>query len=699
MYKIGIFTTQLPELTTGGGIGNVTSRLAKELALAGLDVEILFSRTETIPTKAQVAEYLEFGVEIRELSCSSVRTTPWWLGFQNDVNSDLVNCDYDLVISQEWQAPLGITANLTRSSVPTITWIHGGTLYDHVGSDKKFENQFQVIDSYLEQVQLEKSNVVVSPSRYLIDFYESYGWIFPKTKISPYHFPRYNFKKIHQESANITLAFVSALSKRKGFDEALSLVAKLKNDGLKFTFGIYGKFLDISEGEIVDFLEKNRISYYFRQELTPLEIWSELSKRNTTVLLPSRLDNSPSVAYESLSASCKILASDTQGTLELQPQFPSHIMMWDNEKTKKVRSFIETEPILLPSMDAINENVTKFWIELIQETVDKKKSQKSIPPIGESKPEISVIIITKDRPDFFRQALNSVLSQSELPAEIVVVEDVSNGPTTVHKDCIKAGEILPVKYKQVSYTQTDQFSFSTSIGKGQSRAAKSRNLAAALASHPLLAFLDDDNLFLNNHLELCRKELLESNADAITPFLAQVFSNEPLSQQEQPTQIAIMAGSRFGLLNSLANICMDSHILIKKKVFNDVRGFPENSRPEDWALGLRIIANGYTFGTTGEPTILYRLNLDGIQAQLSNQSLSWVSLDKEIVQLNQTERRTMLISKLATAAYEHSTPTSTVEKKLRKYYFRHGIKLLRNGNFKELRFGIRKYLRRLKSLG
>ena len=698
MYKIGIFTTQLPELTTGGGIGNVTSRLAKELAHAGLDVEIIFSRTETSPTKTQIDEYLQCGVEIRELSNSNVRTTPWWLGFQKEISTDLATCDYDLVISQEWQAPLGIAANLSRCSVPTITWIHGGTLYDHVGSDKKFEHQFQIIDSYLEQVQLEKSDVVVSPSNYLINFYESYGWLFPKTRISPYHFPRYNFKKIHQESTNTTLAFVSALSKRKGFDEALNLVAQLKNDGLKFTFGIYGKFLDISESEIVDFLEENTIPYYFRQELTPLEIWSELSKRNTTVLLPSRLDNSPSVAYESLSSSCKILASDTQGTLELQSDFPSHILRWDHEDIGKVRSFIESEPIRLPSMDAINEKVTNFWIELIQETVEKKKSQISIAPLENSKPQISVVIITKDRPDFFRRALDSVLSQSVLPAEIIVIEDVSNGPTTVYEDCLNARSILPVKYQQVSYTQVDEFSFSVNIGKGQSRAAKSRNLGASISSHPLLAFLDDDNLFLHKHLELCLKELLDNNADAVTPFLAQVFSKEPLSPQDQPTQIAIMAGSRFGVLNSIANICMDSHILIKKDVFNQINGFPEHSRPEDWAMGLGILANGYSFVTTGEATILYRLNLDGIQAQLSSNSSSWVSLDKEILRLNQTQQATILISKLATAAYEHATPSSKVEKNLRKHYFSYGFKLLRSGNINELYFGVRKYIRRLKFL-
>jgi glycosyltransferase involved in cell wall biosynthesis len=699
LYKIGIFTTQLPELTTGGGIGNVTARLAKELAYEGLDVEILISRTEVSPTKEQIGEYLSSGVKIRELSKSNVRTTPWWLGFQNDINNDLKNCDYDLVISQEWQAPLGIAANLSKSSVPTITWIHGGTLYDHVGSDKEFKNQFQVIDAHLEQVQLEKSDVVVSPSNYLIDFYRSYGWKFPETRISPYHFPRYNFRNIHQDNTNITLAFVSALSKRKGFDEALNLVAKLKNDGLKFTFGIYGKFLDIKKSEIVQFLQKNKIPHYFRQELTPSEIWNELSEKNTTVLLPSRLDNSPSVAYESLSASCKILASATQGTLELQSDFPNHIFLWDNDNMEEVRSFIESEPILLPSMDKINEKVSDFWIKLIGETLEKKKSAKSIVPIEEFKSQISVIIITKDRPDFFRRALDSVLNQSVLPAEIIVVEDVSNGTTNVQQDCIDASKTLSVEYHQVFYPQVDEFSFSKSFGNGQTRAAKSRNLAASFAKYPLLAFLDDDNLFSHKHLELSRNELLGSNLDAVTPFLAQVFSEEPLSFQVQPTQIAVMAGSRFGLLNSLANVCMDSQILIKKEVFNTIHGFPENSRPEDWAMGLRILGNGFRFGTTGEPTVLYRLNLDGIQAQLSTQNSSWVSLDKEILRLNQNQSGTMLISKLAAAAFQNLSSISHSNKTLRSYYLSYGLKLLRIGNFKELWFGIRKYIRRLKFFG
>jgi glycosyltransferase involved in cell wall biosynthesis len=611
----------------------------------------------------------------------------------------LANCDYDLVISQEWQAPLGIAANLSRGSVPTITWIHGGTLYDHLGSDKEFEHQFQLIDSFLEQVQVENSDVVVSASEYLVDFYKAYGWTFPDTRISPYHFPRYILEKVHQEPKNITLAFVSALSKRKGFDEALILVAKLKKEGLKFTFGIYGKFLDIAEREIIEFLKKNKIPHYFRQELAPSEIWSELSEKNTTVLLPSRLDNSPSVAYESLSASCKILASDTQGTLELKSKFPNHILKWNNDNLDAVRSFIESDPILLSKMDTINEKVSNFWIELIRETIEKKKSGTNIISLDEPKHQISVVIITKDRPDFFRRALASVLDQSVLPAEIIVVEDVSNGSTTVYQDCIDANDTLSVKYQQVSYAQVDQFSFSKNIGQGQSRAARSRNLAASIAKYPLLAFLDDDNLFLHDHLQSSRDELIKSGLDAVTPFLAQVFSEGPLSPQMQPTQIAIMAGSRFGHLNTVANVCMDSHILIKKEVFDEINGFPENSRPEDWAMGLRILAKGLKFGTTGTPGVLYRLNLDGIQAQLSIKSASSISLDKEISQFNHAQPAAMLISKLAGAAYHKRVSTRETKKKLRKYYFSHGLKLLRSGNFKELWFGIRKYSRRLKFFG
>jgi glycosyltransferase involved in cell wall biosynthesis len=699
LYKIGIFTTQLPELTTGGGIGNVTCRLAKELAQVGLDVEILFSRTEVTPTKEQIAEYLAFGVKLRELTDLNVRTTPWWLSFQNSINTELEDCNYDLIISQEWKAPLAIAANLSKSSVPIVTWIHGGTLYDHLGSDKEFEHQFQVIDSYLEQVQLEKSDVVVSPSHYLVDFYKTYGWNFPETRISPYHFPRYNFQNIHQEPTNITLAFVSALSKRKGFDDALSLVARLKNEGLQFTFGIYGKFLDITESDIVAFLQKNKIPHYFRQELTPFEIWRELSEKNTTVLLPSKLDNSPSVAYEALSASCKILTSNTQGTLELQPDFPNHIFKWSHDNLEKVRSFIESDPILLPSMGAMNEQVTKFWEKLIHETLEKKKSEINVASGNETNFQISVVIITKDRPDFFRRALDSVLNQSLLPGEIIVVEDVSNGSTSVYQDCIDANKILSVKYQQVSYSQVDQFSFSKDIGLGQSRAAKSRNLAASIAKYPFLAFLDDDNLFLDKHLELSLNELHENELDAVTPFLAQVFSDAPLAIQMQPTQIAVMAGSRFGPLNSLANVCMDSHILIKKEIFDGINGFPENSRPEDWAMGLRLIANGYKFGTTGVSTVLYRLNLDGIQAQLSAKSTSWVSLDKEILELDQLQGGSWLISKLAAAGYQNRSTSAETEKKFRKYYFSHGLRLLKSGNFKELWFGIRKYLRRLKFFG
>jgi glycosyltransferase involved in cell wall biosynthesis len=95
-------------------------------------------------------------------------------------------------------------------------------------------------------------------------------------------------------------------------------------------------------------------------------------------------------------------------------------------------------------------------------------------------PRVSVVIPTHDRPDRLKEAVDSVLAQNIDGVEIVVVDDGSDPPAKVAVD----GATL-VRHD---------------VSGGPSAA---RNRGVAVASAPVIAFLDDDDRFLPDKLARC----------------------------------------------------------------------------------------------------------------------------------------------------------------------------------------------------
>ncbi len=99
-------------------------------------------------------------------------------------------------------------------------------------------------------------------------------------------------------------------------------------------------------------------------------------------------------------------------------------------------------------------------------------------------PLISVLIRTHKRAAFLRQALTSVTHQTHRPIEVIVVEDGSEEGKLV---CDELANQMDVRY------------FRLSPGQGRSVAG---NLALQHAKGEWMCFLDDDDLFFSDHLEV-----------------------------------------------------------------------------------------------------------------------------------------------------------------------------------------------------
>ena len=107
---------------------------------------------------------------------------------------------------------------------------------------------------------------------------------------------------------------------------------------------------------------------------------------------------------------------------------------------------------------------------------------------------ITVVIPTHKRGTDVVNAVNSVLNSSQLPSEIVVVEDQSDEAQASLADYISSGK---VRY----YRRTG----------GTSGASATRNFGVSKASEPYVLFLDDDDTFVPTYIEKLKRYLTVSS--------------------------------------------------------------------------------------------------------------------------------------------------------------------------------------------
>lgn len=204
-------------------------------------------------------------------------------------------------------------------------------------------------------------------------------------------------------------------------------------------------------------------------------------------------------------------------------------------------------------------------------------------------PAISVVLPTRNRPRFLREAVGSVLGQCLRPAEVVVVDDGDGGAAEVVRSVAGSGPRVLVL-----------------AGPGRGPAA-ARNLGVAAAQGDLIAFLDDDDLW--------RPEKLARQARWFErwPGLGAlgtgcVRSSDPmighctrLGRARGPRRV-----SRGDLLH--ANRLVLSSVVVRRECLEEYGGFDESlPLAQDWDLWLRV-AERWQVAALPEPLTGYRLH-------------------------------------------------------------------------------------------
>ncbi|MBQ1812895.1 MAG: glycosyltransferase family 2 protein [Bacilli bacterium] len=205
---------------------------------------------------------------------------------------------------------------------------------------------------------------------------------------------------------------------------------------------------------------------------------------------------------------------------------------------------------------------------------------------------ISVIIPTYKRSEMLERAINSVLNQSYANIEIIVVDD--NNPDSEYR---KSTAKFMEKYKnnkKIRYVKMKQ--------NGGGALARNEGISQAKGSY--VAFLDDDDYFLDDKLRKQIEFMKKNNLDA--SFTACETYDE--------TQNKLVKVKRYNNFNQYDDV-LKFHLvemivgtqtfMYKKEVLDKIDGFSKVPAGQEFYLMYKTIKNGFKVGYLDE--ILTRL--------------------------------------------------------------------------------------------
>lgn len=209
--------------------------------------------------------------------------------------------------------------------------------------------------------------------------------------------------------------------------------------------------------------------------------------------------------------------------------------------------------------------------------------------------KFSVVITTYNRPDCLLEALDGIKNQQYSPYEIFIIDDNSS----CSYDSVKPA----IDSLNAKYCRQD-----VSCG-----ANKARNLGVEYASGDVIAFLDDDDIWLPEYLGTL-SELYQEGADAVVSGFKQLGKEDVIviNKDTLVTESSLLRGNTYC---GMSGFSAKRDLLIKNQ-------FDETlNNGQDWDMYVRLFQQGVSFFNVPKPIFLYRFqNEDGIGAKVRKMS-------------------------------------------------------------------------------
>ena len=619
MNRICLITEEFAGINKSGGIGACTRGLALHLASLGHIVDVLITDLNMPPQipKDEAVSALNIYRLIDIAAVDDAADQPVDETTKSHcVYRFLKKESYDVLHFHDWLGAGFYTAMAKRQgsiSSILVTHLHGSSEWVRRHS-LKIPSLADFELEGLERSQIENSDMVISPSQYLLDWYQGAGVKLPKSKVLNWILPQWvehatptgplSTRAI--EPGSITeLIFFGRHERRKGFEIFVDAIAALPVS-FQPAITFLGRF---------DTLDLEFTGSYVLRKLTnyrgPIEFLSDMgqkdainlirSSNNALCVMPSLVENSPCVVGECFSIKTPFITCDVGGISELiSPVTRGRCLINPSAKelSESILRIVETgmEPVI-SQLDPIH--ILARWTEAHSEI---ERLTPNPPNIDETPlPLVSVCITHYERPALLEQAIKYIFAQTYASVEIIIVDDGSKSAGAQAK---------------LTNLETSRHRFPLKVIRSENRyLGAARNLAASHAQGEYILFHDDDNLAEPHEIEAFVKAAINSNADILTSpnyfftFQAQVNSAKKPKIGYFPVGIG-------GTFSFFRNRFGDANALIRRKVFEEIGGFTElyGVGWEDWEFFLKAHLKGYHLAVVPEPLFYYRTHSDGMLA-------------------------------------------------------------------------------------
>lgn len=219
--------------------------------------------------------------------------------------------------------------------------------------------------------------------------------------------------------------------------------------------------------------------------------------------------------------------------------------------------------------------------------------------------DISVIIPYYKMEAYLQSALNSILKQHLIPKEVIIINDAS--PCGCINKILKENTNIKIKYI---------------VNLHRKGVSSSRNIGIKQASGDIIAFLDADDWWTEDHLQ---KSLEKFEQDPFIDIVAGPITNYSEKTKEfVPWQFSDWMIQRFPASLTACNFIQPSAALVKTAILRKISGFDtskELNHIEDYDLWIRLVQAGAKFGFRKEITCFYRRHDEAASADREKMEL------------------------------------------------------------------------------
>ncbi|MDX6190114.1 glycosyltransferase [Flavobacterium sp. Fl-318] len=204
-------------------------------------------------------------------------------------------------------------------------------------------------------------------------------------------------------------------------------------------------------------------------------------------------------------------------------------------------------------------------------------------------------VYKNDNDSFFKEAIESVLQQTYLPSEIILVVD---------------GEVnIGIDSLLLDYEKNKLFNIIRLPKNGG--LANALNVGIQSSKYSLIARMDSDDICFSDRFEKQVEHLVKYNLDIVGGQIIEFGKdiNDVVSARKVPLE-------HLEMIDFMKVRSPFSHptILFQKNVFEKLNGYDIKTFPEDYDFFVRAYLNGFRFGNIDHDVLWFRLGEDRSKA-------------------------------------------------------------------------------------